>query len=199
MITFILLVAGRNLRTTLSLGRWRLAITSTIRGIRIAVVGLSIIAALGCGGDISKELVEHDALVGRRHGTVLEGEHILSLRNVCGFLLEGVGLEAPGVGMSSVYLDEGLHRLITRQLLKVLLDVVDELVDRCQLIRPLAEEASDPLFKLAALVGALRIGVSTLDETVNHAEESIVSLPANVLGSVAYHLLDVSSDTLVVR
>ena len=153
----MLLVAGRNLRTTLSLGRWRLAITSTIRGIRIAVVGLSIIAALGCGGDISKELVEHDALVGRRHGTVLEGEHILALRNVCGFLLKGVGLEAPGVGMSSVDLDKGLHRLITRQLLKVLLDVVDELIDRCQLIRPLAKEASDSLFELAALVGALRI------------------------------------------
>ena len=143
--------------------------------------------------------MEHDALVRRWHGAVLEGEHILALRNVRSFLLEGVGLEASGISMSSVDFDEGLHRFITRQLLEMLLDVVDELVDRCQLICPLAEEASNPLFKFATFVGALSVGVSALNETVNHAEESIVSLSPNVLRTIANHLLDVSSDTLVVR
>ena len=141
--------------------------------------------------------MEHDALVRRWHWTVLEGEHILALRNVCSFLLEGIGLEASSICMSSVDFDEGLHRFITRQLLEMLLGVVDELVDRCQLISALAEEASDPLFDFATLVGALSVGVSALNETVNHAEESIVSLSPNILGSIAHHLLDVSSDALV--
>lgn len=143
--------------------------------------------------------MEHDAFVRRWHGAVLEGKHILALRNVRSFLLEGVGLEASGICMSSVDFDEGLHCFITRQLLEMLLDVIDELVDRCQLIRPLAEEASDPLFEFATFVGALSVGVSALNETVNHAEESIVSLSPNVLGSIANHLLDVRSDALVVR
>ena len=143
--------------------------------------------------------MEHDALVGRWHGTVLECEHILTLRNVRCFLLEGVGLEASSISMSSVDFDEGLHRFITRQLLEMLLDVIDEFVDCRQLISSLAEKTPDPLFKFATLVSALSVGISALDETVNHTKEGIVSLSPDVLRSIADHLLDVSSDALVVR